>query len=93
MACQIYAYDYEGFLPFDVIKGICPINRTYAFFIGMCCFSMQLHKINMSSIKGSFGFYSFWLSVRHHGKPLVCWMAVSGNLEVLSNSAELDEVV
>ena len=24
-------------------------------------------------------------------KPLVCWMAARGNLEVLSNSAELDE--
>ena len=24
-------------------------------------------------------------------KPLVCWMAASENLEVLSNSAELDE--
>ena len=24
-------------------------------------------------------------------KPLVCWMAESENLEVLSNSAELDE--
>ena len=26
-------------------------------------------------------------------KPLVCWMAARENLEVLSNSAELDEAV
>ena len=40
---------------------------------------------------GSTNFYGFRLLVRHHGKPLVCWMAARGNLEVLSNSAELDE--
>ncbi len=36
-------------------------------------------------------FYAFRFWVRHHGKPLVCWMAESENLEVLSNVATLDE--
>ncbi len=40
---------------------------------------------------GSTNFYGFRLLVRHHGKPLVCWMAARGNLEVLSNVATLDE--